>query len=217
MTTEKDLREILNSYAIGLELHEYKNNDKVVVYPTRYQGIHRMELTLRGHLNTISLKELLKHLLSKKDFEEWVFLSTPIKATGSLSREQETKKQYRETHHEEISAKGKLYYLKNKERICKRNREYLQKMMLENPEKVRAQKRKWKKLHPQQTRTFLQYKAQYLAQQYIKVDKCEVCGSTVNLHRHHPDYMKPLEVQILCAHCHIIKHQNLPGEGIRND
>jgi hypothetical protein len=83
MTNEKELREILNSYAIGLEVFEYKKYDKVVAYPTRYQGIHRMELTLRGHLDTISLKELLKHLLSKKDFEEWVLISTPIKGTGA--------------------------------------------------------------------------------------------------------------------------------------
>ncbi|MGD0071381.1 MAG: hypothetical protein ABSB71_07895 [Candidatus Bathyarchaeia archaeon] len=71
MTTEKELREILNSYGVGLEIKEFSKNDRVVTYPTRYQGIHRMELTLRGHLSKISLEELLKHELSKKDFEDW--------------------------------------------------------------------------------------------------------------------------------------------------
>jgi len=36
MTTEKELREILNSYGVGLEIKEFSKNDRVVTYPTRY-------------------------------------------------------------------------------------------------------------------------------------------------------------------------------------
>lgn len=31
---------------------------------------------------------------------------------------------------------------------------------------------------------------------------CEICGTTENLQRHHPDYNKPKEVIILCKNCH---------------
>lgn len=34
-------------------------------------------------------------------------------------------------------------------------------------------------------------------------EKCEDCGMTTKqLHRHHPDYSKPLDVVILCIKCH---------------
>src|SRR5215213_3696754 len=32
--------------------------------------------------------------------------------------------------------------------------------------------------------------------------QCELCGSTQRLHRHHPDYSKPEEIQVVCIHCH---------------
>jgi hypothetical protein len=34
-------------------------------------------------------------------------------------------------------------------------------------------------------------------------EKCVVCGSTEKLHRHHPDYSKPLEIITLCQECHL--------------
>lgn len=36
---------------------------------------------------------------------------------------------------------------------------------------------------------------------------CEKCGSEEKLHRHHPDYSKPLEVVILCHKCHFALHK----------
>lgn len=82
MATEKDLREILASYGCGLEVHEFSKNDRVTAYPTKMYGVHKMQLTLRGHLEQCPLKDILKHLLSKKDFEEWILMSTPIKGQG---------------------------------------------------------------------------------------------------------------------------------------
>ena len=41
---------------------------------------------------------------------------------------------------------------------------------------------------------------------HIKRDGCAKCGSTENLHIHHNDYDKPLDVTCLCATCHHIEH-----------
>jgi len=78
MTTEKELREILAVYGCGLEVHEFSKNDRVTGYPTRMQGIHKIQLNLRGHLSTVSIGEIAKHLLSKKDFEDWSGKQTPV-------------------------------------------------------------------------------------------------------------------------------------------
>lgn len=36
--------------------------------------------------------------------------------------------------------------------------------------------------------------------------RCQRCGATDRLHRHHHDYSKPLEVEIVCATCHGTEH-----------
>lgn len=36
--------------------------------------------------------------------------------------------------------------------------------------------------------------------------QCCKCGATQSLTRHHPDYGKPLEVEIICKACHQRKH-----------
>ena len=36
--------------------------------------------------------------------------------------------------------------------------------------------------------------------------KCVICGSTEKLHRHHPNYEKPLEIVTLCNSCHMKVH-----------
>lgn len=44
----------------------------------------------------------------------------------------------------------------------------------------------------------------------LKGKICEVCNSKENLHRHHDNYDKPLEVRILCRVCHDNLHFNRP-------
>ena len=43
---------------------------------------------------------------------------------------------------------------------------------------------------------------------YPEIECCEACSSTENLHRHHPDYDKPLEIVVLCESCHMEVHKN---------
>lgn len=45
-----------------------------------------------------------------------------------------------------------------------------------------------------------------------KPAQCSECTETYNLHGHHPDYAKPLDVVWLCPACHNRLHNALPGK-----
>jgi hypothetical protein len=43
---------------------------------------------------------------------------------------------------------------------------------------------------------------------YIKPkSKCEICGSSNNREKHHPDYKKPMFLITLCRNCHAKIHR----------
>jgi hypothetical protein len=46
----------------------------------------------------------------------------------------------------------------------------------------------------------------YRHKEEIAKDSCENCGSSENLHMHHHDYSKPLEVVTICVTCHEAVH-----------
>ena len=56
------------------------------------------------------------------------------------------------------------------------------------------------------------YKAHNMVHNYIRDGKltrkteCEECGGDSNIHAHHEDYSKPLDVVWLCAACHAKRH-----------
>jgi hypothetical protein len=55
----------------------------------------------------------------------------------------------------------------------------------------------WKKANPEKCRAW------EAAKRLVPLkDKCEICGSTEDLEKHHKDYGKPLEVLTLCRICH---------------
>lgn len=49
----------------------------------------------------------------------------------------------------------------------------------------------------------------------IKRNCCEFCYSTENIHGHHEDYSKPLDVIWICKDCHSLLHSHYVRDGIK--
>jgi hypothetical protein len=74
---------------------------------------------------------------------------------------------------------------------------------------ARAVTIEWRRKHPEA------YKAQMtvgnaLRDGRISRGPCALCGTTKNIHGHHKDYRKPLDVTWLCAKCHHRIHAIFP-------
>jgi hypothetical protein len=57
--------------------------------------------------------------------------------------------------------------------------------------------RRWRKQHPERARAHSRVAYALRTGKLVK-QPCEVCGSTENVHAHHDDYSKPLDVRWLC-------------------
>lgn len=66
-------------------------------------------------------------------------------------------------------------------------------------------KRLFQQRYPDKARA--QFKAAYAERRgRIVRDRCADCGASEDLHKHHDDYSRALEVVILCGRCHRIRH-----------
>jgi len=107
-------------------------------------------------------------------------------------------KEYRKNHPEKVVAQRKKYYNANYEKCSAQNKKYKK----EHSEQIRAQRKKYASDHP------LKEKARSLARYNVPLgSKCEDCGSTKNLGRHHEDYSKPSSVETLCHNCDLLRHK----------
>ena len=116
---------------------------------------------------------------------------------------------------EKRKAWQKEYRARNKEREAKRKIEWyndpanhihtlkrVANNYSKNADEVKAHRSQYAKDH----RT--QCNAGQLARRHIPVSgACELCSSTEHLLRHHPDYNRPLDVQIICKSCHTRIHK----------
>jgi uncharacterized protein YlaI len=73
----------------------------------------------------------------------------------------------------------------------------------------RANSKRWRETYPEA------YRAQTAVSNAVrdgrlKKGPCTICGASENVHGHHRDYNKPLEVIWLCAKCHHRIHAAFP-------
>lgn len=68
---EREIRQSLVNYGCGFIISEHKKHDTISAYPTRMQGINKIHLTLRVHIDQIHPYDLLQHLLGFNDFQDW--------------------------------------------------------------------------------------------------------------------------------------------------
>jgi hypothetical protein len=102
-------------------------------------------------------------------------------------------REYGKKHRKQISARVKRWKESHPEKVREMHRRYYEK----HREQILAKSKLYRQLHPQIR------KAQKKADYYVPLgQKCELCGSTQNLERHHPDYSNPLKIVTLCIKCH---------------
>ena len=99
------------------------------------------------------------------------------------------------------------YKAQNRDRVREGQRVDRQK----HPETVQEQKRRHKERHPEK------WKARQAAwnavhrERIAKPNSCERCGTEVEqkreIHAHHHDYSRPLDVEWLCIDCHLAEHE----------
>ena len=109
-------------------------------------------------------------------------------------------------------AARRKYRLSHLEETNTHNREYMRKVIAENPKKFSERTVKWNQEHPEYRRKWRKENPQAviahkLAEKIPTKPKCEKCGLTKRLERHHPDYSKPLMFKTLCCLCHNTVHR----------
>ena len=106
---------------------------------------------------------------------------------GTLNKCKECAKNDVNTHRKNNIERIREY---DRKRGNRQDSDYLRKYRENNPEKYKA--------------TGMVHRA--IRSGRLKKKVCEVCGLDKNIHAHHPDYSKPLDVVWLCCVCHNKEH-----------
>jgi len=140
-------------------------------------------------------------------------------------------KNYYEKNKEKFKKNLREYYEKNKDKIKiynesikEKRKKYMKEWRLKNKEK----RYRYNKIKYQKTKSYNKYQREYrriytkknpliskahqLARYNIQIinQRCESCNENIAVHRHHPNYNNPLEVELLCINCHLKVHNKKP-------
>lgn len=100
-------------------------------------------------------------------------------------KQREADRRYRARHPDRVKATKRAYRERNAEALSREQRE-------RNRDRLKANARG--SVH------------RAIARGELVRGSCEGCGSTENVHGHHDDYAKPLDVCWLCPVCHAAVH-----------
>jgi len=166
------------------------HRDKLNKYNLSYYHKNKEKILpkIKVYNNIYYKKNKEKILLQKKIHNNTLERKNYRKKYRENNKEQHRKqvKKYRELHYEKCKLREKEYYKNNKKKFIERLYQHRRK----NPEVLIA----------------------YIKSQKIPhKEKCEWCGSDYILQKHHPNYLKPLEVITLCINCHCKTKKNYGG------
>lgn len=127
-------------------------------------------------------------------------------ARANPERAAENKRRWAKKNPERRREARRAWEDRNRELINERRRQRAK----EARQKTAAKTRRERKLYPEkyQARTAVSNALQ--EGRLTKPDTCEDCGEPTksrDLHGHHEDYSKPLDVEWLCATCHGKRHR----------
>lgn len=146
-------------------------------------------------------------------------------------RRKQQVREYKKRNKEAISKQGRLYYLRNRERILKSVSEYKQtnkeiislkaaKKRLLDPERfekdkarhlswseqnrdhINAWQRKWYQANKEKRRAHVVLNRAVKSGDIMRPRECSACGKECKPDGHHEDYSKPLNVTWICRACH---------------
>ena len=112
-----------------------------------------------------------------------------------------------------------------------KSREHCRRWNRDNQGSERERNRRWREANKDKIREEQkQYRTEHrvennarailhraVASGQLKRQPCEVCGATQNVHAHHDDYSKPLDVRWLCASHHQLVHNEMKRKEADND
>jgi len=117
-----------------------------------------------------------------------------------------TSRAWYRANRERHRASARLWEIENADKVA----EARQRSKERNPEADSENSRRQRLRHPEKAKA---RRAVSHAVQRGKICKPEICErcekrveSPVNMHAHHHDYSKPLEVEWLCRNCHVDRH-----------
>lgn len=137
------------------------------------------------------------------------FYKHPQMADGRLNKCKEcAKKDVRQNR----AAKLNQYRDYDKQRQDDRRRSQIRessRRQYENdPDRFNERVRRWRENNPEKVQAHWRVADAKRAGR-LTPKPCAVCGSAENIHAHHEDYSKPLEVIWLCPLCHAQRHKDV--------
>ncbi|KKM69050.1 hypothetical protein LCGC14_1454700 [marine sediment metagenome] len=109
----------------------------------------------------------------------------------------ENNKRYYKKNKEKVIKKVREYQEENKDKISEYQKENAKKWAKKNPNKINKATKEYRKRNPEKKKAWIK------VERKIKIEGlCVRCKKVPAQHRHHPDYSKPLLVQLICRKCH---------------
>ncbi len=118
-------------------------------------------------------------------------------------KKKENNRRYYQKNKAKLIKKVREYQGKNKDKVSEYQKGNAKKWAKKNPDKINKATKEYRERNPEKK------KAWSKVEKKIKIKGlCEKCQVRPAQHRHHPDYSKPLYVQLVCNKCHREIHKN---------